>query len=144
MKKYFILAGIIIIAVLFFIKPYFTGSSISNIPDSDVELREVHFNGNFTYIALRADNKTANCGGIKKAIDRLEDFLSDIKMDSKFIESGYCSFVKNKRESLIILEKSDYPYIWQPLPNCYILRIGDCEAENTVIKFIESAKKFLN
>ncbi len=55
-------------------------------------------------------------------------------------ELGYpyidCDSIQGKNESAIIIQKSDYPYISQIGPSCYLLEVGECENIKTAEAFI--------
>jgi len=123
--------------------PIITGAVVSNIPDSDVEFfYDVLFEKNSKTIISIRDDGVKECGDINEASELLKSFIEQNKGIAEIPEDYLdCMYVKDTPMSMIILELSDYPFIWQPMPNCYIIRVGQCEALNAASKFIESVNK---
>jgi len=100
-----------------------------------------------TFITFNADAE--ECGAKNAVVTQmLSEFLSTAGIETERAtadknlseESGMpfknCITAKNSNYSVIMLEKSDYPYIWQPNKNCYVIRVGNCENLKAGEKFI--------
>ncbi len=115
--------------------PVFNAVFQTDPRENDVEIDEGVFFKFYpdTFISLKPD---IDCEDTNDANLLLRSFFNSANIKTKVFDNYTNCMEIEDDESLIIFEKSDYPFIWQPTKNCYVLRVGNCESVKTAEKFI--------